>query len=139
MEVEICSLPSLLSQSDLVSLHAGCHPDEGKLIGPSEIQMMKTGCRLVNTARGYLVDEEALWKALESGHCAAAALDVFQTEPYRGPLATLPNVLCTPHVSTLTKASRAAMELRCAQNIIDFFAKGRMATATERGRGVSFS
>ena len=81
--------------------------------------MMKRGSYLVNTARGFLVDEAALADALKAGHLAGAALDVFQTEPYTGPLATLPNVLCTPHVATLTRASRAAMEWRCARQVVD--------------------
>ena len=84
---------------------------------------MKPGSRLVNTARGHLVDEAALYDALRSGHLAGAALDVFETEPYTGPLARLPQVLCTPHVATLTKASRAAMEWRCAQQVIEHFAQ----------------
>jgi len=83
---------------------------------------MKRGSRLVNTSRGYLLDEEALGTALGSGRLSGAALDVFETEPYTGPLTGLPNVLCTPHVATLTRASRAAMEHRCAQNVVDFFA-----------------
>ena len=85
---------------------------------------MKPGCRLVNTARGHLVDEAALLAALKAGQISAAALDVFQEEPYTGPLAQLPQVLLTPHVSTLTTASRAAMELRSAQNVVEFFSRG---------------
>ncbi len=114
-------LPFLLAQSDLVSIHAGRRPDEGPLIGRSELAMMKRGGYLVNTARGFLVDEAALAEALEAGRLAGAALDVFAVEPYAGPLARLPNVLCTPHVASLTRASRAAMELRSARQIVECF------------------
>ncbi len=82
---------------------------------------MKTGSFLINTARGYLVDETALVEALSSGHLGGAALDVYEKEPYDGPLGRMAQVLCTPHVATLTRASRAAMELRCARNVVEFF------------------
>ena len=116
-------LESLLRESDLVSLHAARQPEEGPLIGEREFGWMKGGSFLVNTARGSLVDEGALLQALQAGRLAGAALDVFESEPYQGPLARLPLVILTPHVSTLTRASRAAMELRCAQNLVDFFAR----------------
>jgi D-3-phosphoglycerate dehydrogenase len=121
--VKLCGLEDLLTQADLVSLHAARRPEEGPLLSRVEIAAMKPDSRLVNTARGYLVDETALLDALRSGHLSGAALDVFQTEPYSGPLADLPQVLCSPHVSTLTKASRAAMELRCAENVVAFFSR----------------
>lgn len=121
--VEICELPRLLADSDVVSLHAARPPEQGPILGLSEIAAMKRGGRVINTARGYLVDETALYQALRAGHVAAAALDVFSQEPYAGPLGSLPQVLCTPHVATLTRASRIAMELACAQNVISFFSQ----------------
>ena len=119
--VEKVDLPALLARADLVSLHASRLPGEGVLIGRDEIATMKRGSRLVNTTRGGLVDEKSLLDALLSGHIAGAALDVFENEPYAGPLAGLPQVLCTPHVSSLTRASRVGMELRCAMNVVEFF------------------
>jgi len=118
---ERVDLNGLLGRADLISLHVSRRPEEGPLLGQAEIGRMKRGSFLVNTARGYLVDESALIEALDSGRLAGAALDVFEKEPYAGPLARMPQVLCTPHVATLTRASRTAMELRCAQNIVRFF------------------
>ncbi len=115
------SLAQLLAEADLVSLHASRRVQEGPLLGRQELSRMKKGSRLVNTARGHLVDENALEQALESGHLSGAALDVFEGEPYQGRLARMPQVLCTPHVSTLTRFSRQAMELRAAQNLVGFF------------------
>jgi D-3-phosphoglycerate dehydrogenase len=119
--VELRHLPSLLAEADLVSLHADRRPELGPLMGKDELAVMKRGSRLVNTARGHLVDEAALLEALQVGHLAGAALDVFQKEPYQGPLVTLPQVLCTPHTGSLTRASRTAMELRCAMNVVEFW------------------
>ena len=118
--VNLRPLTALLAEADVVSLHAARQPHEGALIGRRELGLMKRGSRLVNTARGHLVDEAALLEALQTGQLAAAALDVFEQEPYQGPLAARPQVLCTPHVATLTKASRAAMEWRCASNVVDY-------------------
>jgi D-3-phosphoglycerate dehydrogenase len=115
-------LSQLLAEADVVSLHANSPRRLGPLLGREQLACMKRGSRLVNTARGHLVDEAALYEALVSGHLAGAALDVFEQEPYTGPLAHLPQVLCTPHVATLTKASRTAMERRCVENVVGFFA-----------------
>ncbi len=121
--VQPVTLEELLAQSDLVSIHASRRPEEGALLGKQEIARMKKGSFLVNTARGYLVDEQALAEGLSSGRLAGAALDVFEKEPYNGFLSKMPQVLCTPHVATLTRASRAAMEFHCAQNVVEFFGK----------------
>lgn len=115
-----CDFETLLAKSDLVTLHAGRDPKEGTLFSHHEFETMKPGSYFVNTARGYLVDEKALEKFLKNGHLAGAALDVFGEEPYQGDLANLPQVIATPHVATLTVASRAAMEWKAAQNIVDF-------------------
>ncbi len=116
-------LPALLSEADVVSLHVSRSREEGTLIGQRELAIMKSGSYLINTARGFLVDEEALYQALSTAHLAGAALDVYEIEPYTGPLMHLPQVICTPHIASLTRASRTAMELRCAQNVVDFFSK----------------
>ena len=133
--VRLCDLPALLRESDVVSLHASRGPREGALIGREELAAMKRGSYLVNTARGFLLDEAALHEALVAGRLAGAALDVFEEEPYRGPLSRLPQALCTPHIATLTRASRAAMELRCARQIVEHFASAPAATPGLRSPG----
>ena len=131
----LCSLERLLAEADLVSVHAGRRREEGALLGARELAQMKPGSFLVNTARGHLVDERALQAALERGHLAGAALDVFEEEPYAGPLHRLPNVLCTPHVATLTRASRMAMEWRCARHVVEHF--HRQQTIAPHAAGTS--
>lgn len=118
--VERYDLASVLAQADLVSLHVSRRPEEGPLLSRQALAQMKLGSFLVNTSRGFLVDEAALYQALVAGHLAGAALDVFEQEPYTGQLTRLPQVICTPHIASLTVASRAAMEQRCAQQVVDY-------------------
>ncbi|MBI4596951.1 MAG: phosphoglycerate dehydrogenase [Candidatus Omnitrophica bacterium] len=120
--VHLRSLETLLVEADCVSLHVSRPRTEGVVIGRKEFALMKPGAALINTSRGYLVDEAALHDAIQEHRLSAAALDVFEAEPHVGPLATLPQVLCTPHIGSLTRASRMAMEQRCAQHVVDFFA-----------------
>jgi D-3-phosphoglycerate dehydrogenase len=79
---------------------------------------MPVGAFLINTSRGSLVDESALYAALADGHLAGAALDVFQREPYHGPLTGLANVILTPHIASYTAEARAAMEREAVAHLI---------------------
>jgi D-3-phosphoglycerate dehydrogenase len=123
--VALLDFDTLLSCADVVSLHAALPSSEGPLLASRQFERMKRGSRVVNTSRGHLIDEDALLKALNSGHLAGAALDVYGVEPYAGPLTKLPQVICTPHVGTYTRASRLAMELKAATNVIDFLGQRR--------------
>jgi len=113
-------LKNLLEWADIVSLH--CPPGAVRL-GAAELDSMRQGAWLINTARGGLIDEEALGTALERNHLAGAALDVFFQEPYTGPLLKNQRVILTPHQATLTKETRLAMEVAATQNAIDFIAQ----------------
>ncbi len=118
-------LNSLLEWADIITVHASIGAQGKPLLGRDELRRMKPGSWIVNTARGGLVDEDALYEALKSGHLAGAALDVFLEEPYTGKLCELDNVVLTPHVATLTGESRLAMEIEASENIIRFFKNGR--------------
>jgi D-3-phosphoglycerate dehydrogenase / 2-oxoglutarate reductase len=112
----------LLREADIVSLHASRNVEQPVLIGGAELAVMKRGTILVNLARGEMVDEGALVEALRSGQLAGAGLDVFGTEPYHGPLCDFEQVILTPHSATLTVETRAAMELQCVENALQFLA-----------------
>ena len=100
------SKEAVLSSSDIVSLHLPLTEETRNIINRSTLAAARDGMRIVNTARGELVDEEALLEALRSGKVAAAALDVFSTEPYSGPLLELENVVVTPHLAASTEEAQ---------------------------------
>lgn len=112
-------LASLLKMSDVVSIHLPLVPSTKHLIGAHELRLMKPTAILVNTARGSIIDEDALVRALRRKQIFAAGLDVFEQEPIlaRG-LADLPNVVLTPHVASATHEARQAMSKIAADNIL---------------------
>jgi D-3-phosphoglycerate dehydrogenase len=111
------TLEALLVQADFISIHLPRSPETEGLIGERELALVKEGARLVNTARGGIVDEDALAKALEDGKLAGAALDVFETEPTtESPLFAFDQVVVTPHLGAVTaeaqdKAGTAVAEM----------------------------
>jgi phosphoglycerate dehydrogenase-like enzyme len=108
--VEQVSLESLLAESEIVSLHTVLNDDTRNLIDRERIATMREGALIINTSRGGLIDEQALYDALTPGHLGGAALDVFSTEPpLDSPLLGLEQVIATPHVGGSTKEAVLAM------------------------------
>jgi D-3-phosphoglycerate dehydrogenase len=129
-QVELVPLEKLLAESDFVSLHTALSPATQNLINAQTIAHMKQGARLVNAARGELVDEGALAEALKSGRLAGAALDVFVEEPPKNsPLITLPNVIATPHVAGSTTEAQEEVGTQIAQQVRDYLADGIIRNA----------
>jgi phosphoglycerate dehydrogenase-like enzyme len=121
--VEMVDLVTLLRASDVVSLHVPLSSTTRRLIGVAELALMKPEAVLVNTARGGVVDEEALVAALAGGRLRAAGLDVFEYEPPAGsPLLTMPNVILSPHLAGLSVASVEEMTRRATASVIDVLA-----------------
>lgn len=123
---EPVSFDTLLREADVVSLHCPLTDETRGLMGEDAFAMMKPGAMLINTARGAVVDTDALVAALESGRLSGAGLDVFPDEP-RVPqrLLAMNNVVCTPHVGTNTVQTRCEMAQACSQQILDVLAGRR--------------
>jgi len=120
------ALEELLETSDIVTLHVTLSQETSNLIGARELEMMKESAYLINTARGELVDEGALYHCLKERRIAGAALDVFATEPPESsPLLQLQSVLATPHIAAYTYEAMARMDRTCAETILDTFSGKR--------------
>ncbi|MGQ9622578.1 MAG: phosphoglycerate dehydrogenase [Candidatus Caldatribacteriaceae bacterium] len=118
-EFERVSLEELFSSSDFVSLHAPLLPETKNLVNDKLLGLMKQEAFLINTARGELVDEEALFKFLKENRIAGAALDVLSFEPpFESPLLSLPNVIVTPHVAAHTREANVKMGTIAAENVV---------------------
>ena len=113
------SLDELLTASDIVSLHTALTDNTRNLLSGRELALMKPSAILINTSRGAIVDEEALFAALKEGRLSGAGLDVFAEEPIgRSRLLELENVVLTPHISGLTAESAHAMAMGAARNVV---------------------
>jgi D-3-phosphoglycerate dehydrogenase len=116
------SLSELLMQSDIVSIHIPLNEQTYHLIGEKEFNIMKNGAYLVNTARGAIVDETALFEALQSGKLGGAALDVFEVEPpFDSMITQLSSVICTPHIGGQTIESQRKAAIIIAEKISNHF------------------
>ncbi len=117
---EYRSLEDLLRESDFVSLHVSLNQSTRGLIGARELGLMKPTAALINTARGPVVDHEALYEALKAGKIAYAALDVTDPEPLPADhrLLSLPNIIVVPHIASATVTSRTQMCMMAVQNLV---------------------
>jgi D-3-phosphoglycerate dehydrogenase / 2-oxoglutarate reductase len=111
-------LDTLLAESDVITLHVPLLPATRGMLGQERLMRMKKGAVLINVSRGGLVSEPALVDALTSGHLGGAGLDVFEKEPYSGPLTKLDNVVLTAHMGSAAKECRVRMETEAAENLV---------------------
>ncbi len=123
--IELISLEALYAQADYISLHVALTHQTANMINADSIAQMKPGVRLVNCARGELVDEGAVEAALHCGRMAAAALDVFREEPPRCKgLLSAPNLLATPHLGASTREGQEAVGIQIARQVRDYLLEG---------------
>jgi D-3-phosphoglycerate dehydrogenase len=128
--VEKVELDELLRRADFITLHTPLTDKTRNIINADSLKLTKKGLRLINCARGGLVDETALYEALSSGRIAGAALDVFVTEPAtESPLFGLPNVVCTPHLGASTSEAQENVALQIAEQMSDYLIRGAISNA----------
>ncbi len=130
MGVEKVELDELLTRADFITLHVPLTDQTRNILSRENLARTKPGVRIVNCARGGLVDEEALAEMLKSGHIAGAAFDVFSVEPAKdNPLFNLPNVVCTPHLGAATTEAQENVALQVAEQISNYLLTGAVENA----------
>ena len=131
MGVEIVDLDTIFAESDFITLHSPLTDDTRNLINRDAFSKMKKGVRIINCARGGIVNEEDLYEAIQSGVVAGAALDVFAKEPPAAdhPLLKLPNIIVTPHLGASSEQSQIKVAVTIAQQIGDFLKDGIIKNA----------
>jgi len=128
--LEKVELEELLRRADFITLHTPLTDKTRNIINADSLKLIKKSLRLINCARGGLVDEAALYEALSSGRLAGAALDVFVTEPATdSPLFALPNVVCTPHLGASTSEAQENVALQIAEQMSDYLIRGAISNA----------
>ena len=129
--IELVDFDTLLSRADFISIHAPLTPDTKNLINDAAFDKMRPGVLLVNAARGGIVDEEALARAVRDGKIAGAALDVFGQEPIdpQNPLLALDNVLCTPHLGASTSEAQERVAVEIAEQVAGYLKEGQVKNA----------
>ena len=128
--IEKVELDNLFGRADFISLHVPKTDQTANIISAEAIKKMKPGVRIINCARGGLVDEKALAQALREGHVAGAAFDVFEVEPAtNSPLFNLPNVVCTPHLGAATTEAQENVALQVAEQMSDYLLTGAVTNA----------
>ncbi|MGB1695218.1 MAG: phosphoglycerate dehydrogenase, partial [Paracoccaceae bacterium] len=130
MGVEKVTLEALLERSDFITLHVPLTDQTRNILSRENLGKTKEGVRIINCARGGLVDEDALADLLQSGHVAGAAFDVFAEEPAtNNPLFNLPNVVCTPHLGAATTEAQENVALQIAEQMSDYLLTGAVSNA----------
>ncbi|MCX7900260.1 MAG: phosphoglycerate dehydrogenase, partial [Methylocystis sp.] len=128
--VEKVALDELLARADFITLHTPLNAHTRNILSTENLAKTKKGARIINCARGGLVDEAALRKALDDGHIAGAAFDVFVEEPAKtNPLFGHPHVICTPHLGASTNEAQEKVALQVAEQMSDYLTRGAIANA----------
>ncbi|MEE2774362.1 MAG: phosphoglycerate dehydrogenase [Pseudomonadota bacterium] len=127
---KVATLSEALRCADFLSLHLPMNEKTANIIGPKEIAQMKRGSKLINCARGGLVDEKAVADALTSDHLSGAAFDVFSTEPaIENPLFGVPNAICTPHLGASTVEAQENVAVQIAEQVSEYLTRGAISNA----------
>jgi D-3-phosphoglycerate dehydrogenase len=130
MGIELADLPTIYKRSDFITVHTPKTKETANLINKDTIGQMKDGVRIINCARGGIVNETDLYEALKSGKVGAAAFDVFEKEPPENhPLLTLDNFIATPHLGASTQEAQENVATAVAEQVVDYLLSGTVRNA----------
>ncbi|MCH7827694.1 MAG: phosphoglycerate dehydrogenase [Bacteroidetes bacterium] len=137
LDVELVSLDELYKHSDIITIHVPLTNETNNIISEETLNKCKKGVKIINCARGGLIDEAALLKYIENGHVSGAAIDVYKTEPpnFENPLFKHPNVITTPHLGASTKEAQQKVAVQIANQIADYF-NGKEIKGAVNGIGI---
>ncbi|MCH8326129.1 MAG: phosphoglycerate dehydrogenase [Bacteroidetes bacterium] len=137
LDVELVSLDELYKHSDIITIHVPLTKETNNIISEETLNKCKKGVKIINCARGGLIDEAALLKYIENGHVSGAAIDVYKTEPpnFENPLFKHPNVITTPHLGASTKEAQQKVAVQIANQIADYF-NGKEIKGAVNGIGI---
>ena len=128
--IEKVELDDLLGRADFITMHTPLTDQTRNILSKEALAKTKKGVRIINCARGGLIDEEALKEALESGHVAGAALDVYAEEPAKeNALFGTPNLICTPHLGASTSEAQVNVAIQVAEQMADYLVNGGVTNA----------
>lgn len=122
-KINFCDFNYLIKNSDIISINANLTEQNKGMFNYRIFQNMKSNSIIINTSRGEIIDEESLIKALQNNEISGAGLDVYNEEPYIGPLLKFDNVVTTPHIGSYAKETRIAMESEAVDNLLSYFIK----------------
>ena len=111
---------TIYREADVITLHVPLNAMTRRMIGTTELELMKPDTVLINTSRGGIIDEDDLFRVLSNGHLGGAAIDVFETEPYAGPLSTIDRCLLTAHMGSMSEDCRVRMEIEATEEAVRF-------------------
>ena len=117
--VEVVDFETLLQRADIITVHVPGNTDKTAVIGAKELELMKKTAFVINISRGGVIDEDALYGALKTKRIAGAAIDVFNDEPYSGPICELDNVVLTPHIGSYAEEGKLLMEIDAVNNLVE--------------------
>ena len=126
ISVESATKTEIYENADVISLHLPLTAKTRGLIGYRELKSMKTDAVLLNTSRGGIIDEDKLAQIMNEGHLSAAAIDVFESEPYDGPLCDIDRCLLTCHMGSMSNDCREKMEIEATEEVVRFFNRERL-------------
>lgn len=132
-KVEWVSKETIYKEADVISLHVPLTTHTKGMVGREQLELMKEDAMVINTARGGIIDEGALYSVLKNGHLSGAAIDVFEQEPYNGPLNEIERCILTAHMGSMSIDCRTRMEIEATEEVVRFYNDQKLQSLVPEG------